>query len=34
VVQQLEGYGFFGGDGGPDAFVHYTAIVGDGCSAL
>ena len=29
-----KGYGFIGRDGGPDIFVHYTAIVGDGYRTL
>jgi len=29
-----KGYGFIGRDEGPDIFVHYTAIVGDGYRTL
>ena len=29
-----KGYGFIGRDTGPDVFVHYTAIVGDGYRTL
>ncbi len=29
-----KGYGFIGRDLNPDIFVHYTAIVGDGCRTL
>jgi cold shock protein len=28
------GYGFIGRDDGPDVFVHYTGIVGDGYKTL
>ena len=29
-----KGYGFVGRDEGPDVFVHYSAIVGDGYRTL
>jgi CspA family cold shock protein len=29
-----KGYGFIGRDEGPDVFVHYTGIVGDGYKTL
>jgi len=30
----LKGYGFIGRENGPDVFVHYTAIIGDGYRSL
>jgi CspA family cold shock protein len=30
----VRGYGFIGRSGGPDVFVHYTAIVGQGHRTL
>jgi len=30
----VKGYGFLGRNDGPDVFVHYTAIVGDGYRTL
>lgn len=29
-----KGYGFLGRDGGPDVFVHYSSIEGDGYRTL
>ena len=29
-----KGYGFLGRNGGPDVFIHYTAIAGDGYKSL
>jgi CspA family cold shock protein len=29
-----KGFGFIGGENGPDVFVHYSGIVGDGYRTL
>src|SRR5258707_1683656 len=33
-IYHSKGYGFIGRDDGPDVFVHYTAIVGEGYKTL
>ena len=34
MVQQHEGYGFLGHEGGPDVFIHYSSIATDGYKSL